>query len=320
MLNSLQNKFYTNIKNLKKNHQLNNILVALSGGQDSLCLIKLIQNFKKKYKPLLKIHYIYIDHQWKIDSKKQVEHIINLIRNSENISIYQIPNITQSENKARQLRYQIIIQHAIKYKYPIIITAHTETDKIETFLQQIIRGTSIDGATSMKNYRILNPKIHLWRPLLNFTRADIKYFCRQLCLPIWSDITNYNFSINRNRLRYEFIPYLNKYFCNNIEKKINAFLEISDLENEYIKQNAIKLYLISRHKYNIAINYSLLKKQHKGLFARTLQIFFYHNINKCLTHKNINNIMTTIEKIDNKITIIKDNNIIIKLENNWLYL
>lgn len=320
MLNYLEDKFYININNFEKIHKINSILIAISGGQDSLCLIKLIQNLKQYHKPLLKIHYIYIDHQWKIDSKKQVKHIINLIKNIANISIYQIKSITRSENQARSLRYQTIIAHALKYKYSIIITAHTETDKIETFLQQIMRGTSIDGATSLTYNRRLNKKIYLWRPLLNFKRAEITWFCRKFCLPVWSDITNYSFSINRNRLRYEFIPYLNKYLSHNIEHKINSFLQISELENEYIKQNAIKLYLLSRHKYNIALSCTLLQKQHQAIQARTLQIFFYHNFNKCLTQENLQHLIDIIQNINIKIKVITYNNITIKIENNWLYI
>ena len=318
-LNYLEHKFYININNLEKIHRINSVLIAISGGQDSLCLIKLTQKLKKHYKPLLKINYIYIDHQWKVDSKQQTKHIINLIKNTGNISIYQIKNITKSENQARQLRYQILIKHALRHKHSVIMTAHTETDKIETFWQQIIRGTSINGATSLTHNRRLNKKIYLWRPLLNFKRTEITWFCRKFCLPIWSDITNHLFSINRNRLRHEFIPYLNKYFSNQTEQKIHSFLQISALENEYIKQNAIKLYLLSHHKYNIALNYKLLKQQHKAIQARTLQIFFYHHFNKYLNQENLQNLINIIQNASIEIQIITCNNIIIKIENNWLY-
>nr|WCH56071.1 lysidine synthase [Calliblepharis sp.] len=272
----MHKKFYQKFNKFLLNYKSKSILVAISGGQDSLCLIKLIEDFQKKFYQKFTINYIYIDHQWKKDSHKQINHLINIIKTTcQKIIIYQIHNLVHSEIKAREIRYQILVKHSIKYKYTHIITAHTQTDKTETCLQHIIRGTSLNGITSFNEYRKFDNNIYIYRPLLNFTRTEINWLCRKLYLPIWSDITNYEYKINRNRLRHELIPYINKYFTNNIDKKIQNFLAISYLENEYIKQNAIKLYLYSRHKINIAINYNLICSQHTALQIRTLQIFFF---------------------------------------------
>lgn len=88
------------------------ILLALSGGQDSLCLLQLLDNYYLQQK---KAYAVYIDHQWKNDSIKHTHHIINLTR-SRNIpiAIYQIKSLSLSENKARQIRYKTLIQHAQK--------------------------------------------------------------------------------------------------------------------------------------------------------------------------------------------------------------
>nr|AOM64571.1 tRNA(Ile)-lysidine synthase [Riquetophycus sp.] len=318
----LHKKFYINTKELVKNIQLDRIIIAISGGQDSVCLIKLIQDFKNHYHPLLKIEYIYIDHQWKKDSKNQVKHLSNFIRNiKEKIYIYQLPNIAISETKARKLRYQLIIQHSMYYKNCIIITAHTETDQIETFWIQIMRGTGIDGATSLTKQRLLYNHTKLLRPMINFKRIDIHWFCRKFCLPIWSDITNYIYSIDRNRLRYELMPYLKKYFQYNIEKQIYKFLDNCNLDNEYIKQNTVKLYLMSRHPINIAINYSIVQKQHLALQKRTLQAFFYHNINIVLNYDTLSKLIEVIKKDIikyNNIAIFK--NINITIHNHWIYI
>lgn len=318
----LHHKFYRNLQDLKLNVNINPIIIAISGGQDSICLIKLLQDFKKYLKPLLKIEYIYIDHQWKNDSIYQVKHLSNFIKNMhEKIYVYQIKHITTSEKHARKLRYQLIIKHSIKYKKVTIMTAHTETDKIETFWLQIMRGTGINGATSLNKQIILDNGIQFLRPLINFKRADLYWFCRQFCLPIWSDITNYTYHINRNRLRNELIPYIKQYFQNNIEQQIQKFLDICQIDNEYIKQNAIKLYLMSRHSKNIALNYTLIKKQHIALQKRTLQIFFYHNLNIILYHDILNQLIRFIKEDmnthNNTITIKRINLIIYR---NWIYI
>uniref|UniRef100_UPI00300395C9 tRNAIle-lysidine synthetase n=1 Tax=Anunuuluaehu liula TaxID=3049639 RepID=UPI00300395C9 len=321
MYTYLHKKFYDAISTLLESKSVCSILIAISGGQDSLCLIKLMQDYVKKYKFKLHISYIYIDHQWKKDSKQQVEHLINLIKiRQEKIYIYQIQYITKSELEARNLRYQILIQHAKIYRYSIIMTAHTNTDKIETFLQQLIRGTSIDGATSLTNKRHLNQHIKIIRPLINFTRLDINWFCRKFMLPVWSDNSNYEYNINRNRLRNELLPYLNQYFFFNIEKQIHYFLTISDIENEYIKQNTIKLYLMSRHKTTLALNCLLLNKQHIALQARTLQIFVYHNFNKTFNRNILKKLILQVNTTNINYSIIKWENLYLKKYDNWLYI
>lgn len=316
----LHQNFYNNINRLLDLNKFTSILIAISGGQDSLCLIKLIEDLMHMNQKKLNIEYIYIDHQWKKDSEKQIKHLINLLTvNKQSLSIYQIKNITNSEVVARNIRYNIIIQHAIKYNYSNIMTAHTNTDQIETFLMQLIRGGGIDAVTSLTKTRVLKNNIRIIRPLIHFSRSDITWFCRKFMLPIWSDISNYEHNIIRNRLRNELIPYLNRYFTLNIEKQINYFIKTSNIENEYIKQNAIKLYLKSRHKTNLALNCLILKHQHEALQLRVLQIFVYHNFQQTLNRNVLNRLLNLIQNKKSNNDIIKWRNLYFKIYYNWLY-
>lgn len=314
-------KFENTINKLLQTTNSYSILIAISGGQDSLCLIKLIEDIVTNYSNPLKIEYIYIDHQWRKDSENNIKHLINFINTTQySLTIYELPDITLSELDARKLRYQVLIHHAIQYNYKTIMTAHTQTDKIETFFYQLIRGTSIDGATSLTMNRHLTNKIRLYRPLINFQRAEIYWFCRKFFLPIWSDLTNYKYITQRNRIRYELIPYLNQYFHTNIHHNIRSFLNISEIDNEYLKQNAIKLYLISIHRYNIAINYALIQKQHASLQYRTIQLFFYHHFNKTLQKCILEKVISAINVGDKIYIQINWNNLIINIHNNWIYI
>nr|QCI07959.1 tRNA Ile-lysidine synthetase [Plumaria plumosa] len=302
-------------------NKLSSILIAISGGQDSLCLIQLIDNFMQNYNVLQSIEYIYIDHQWKKDSEKQIEHLINYISNTgKNLCIYQLNSILLSEGKAREHRYHIIINHAVKYKYQAIITAHTKTDRIETFFQNLIKGTSIDGATSLTISRKLSNKLYLMRPLIDIDRVDISWFCRKYCLPIWSDLTNYYLYIKRNRIRYELIPYLNNYFNNKVNDNLTHFLDRSNQENEYLKQNTLKLYISSRHSKYIALNYTVVITQHYALQSRILQLFFYHNFNLLITNTMIIQLIKAFCKKNTNIKILQWRNLKIYLNNLWIYI
>ena len=187
-------------------YSINSILLAISGGQDSICLIKLVNEMKKKntFSKKLQVSYIYIDHQWKNNSREQIRHVVNYIRSiKEFIEIYQIKKVLISENDCRTHRYHIICQHAIKYKYQLIITGHNQTDKIETFLQNMMRGSGIEGLTSLTLKTKLYENKFLFRPLVNIKREMIYWLCKKFCLPIWSDSTNYIYQIQRNKRCFE---------------------------------------------------------------------------------------------------------------------
>nr|AYR06533.1 tRNA(Ile)-lysidine synthase [Rhodogorgon sp.] len=312
----LHNKFKNNIFALLKQNR--NTLLAVSGGQDSLCLTKLVcecfQNYNKH------LEAVYIDHQWQKDSVKHIKHIINLTNQIKvKLSVYQIKDLYFSENLTRVLRYKILVRHAKKYGYNQIIVAHTQNDKIETFLHNLVRGTSIEGATSLTWTRQINKDISIIRPLLNFKRQEITWFCRQFHLPTWSDITNYNYNIRRNRLRHELIPYLKQYFNPNIEEALCSFLDISNKDNAYIKENVVKLYLISKHKRLISLNTNILKQQHIRLQERTLQLFFQYNFNKVINKITLKKIMAVINSRNLIKTTLYSKNLTIQNQNGWLY-
>ncbi len=317
----LHYEFLKNLYFTIQNRDINKIIIAISGGQDSICLIKLIEDIKKNIYFNLKITYIYIDHQWKQTSQIQIQHIINYIKSYQSsIIVYQVKNLPYSETEARKYRYEIIFNHAINYNYELIITAHSLTDKIETCLQKIFRGTSINGITSLNKNRYIKYNLYLYRPLLNISRHDIKWFCQYFCLPIWSDTSNYYYNINRNRLRYELIPYLKNFFYRNIETNINCFLNISNIENEYIKQNVIKIYLWIQHRTNIAINHNILKQQHIAIQQRIIYLFFFHNFNIFLNQDLIKTILIKINHYNGITNSIAWNMKQIYIENKWIYI
>ena len=208
----------------------------------------------------------------------------------------------------------------MKYKYDTIITAHTNTDKLETFFIQLFRGSSLEGITSLDKLQKITEKISILRPLLMLSREETYYFCRIYSLPIWSDASNYNYQTYRNRIRYELIPYINKYFGKQTIKHINSFLSSAHNENEYIKQNALKLYLIARHQKYVALNYQIIAKQHSSIQKRTIYIFFYHNFNKILDKIILHQLMY---QLNIKITIKRNfswNKVKINLQYNWIYI
>nr|QCI05143.1 tRNA Ile-lysidine synthetase [Centroceras clavulatum] len=314
---------FKDIINITQKRTDNSILICISSGQDSISLIQIIETIKKTLKSAIRIEYLYIDHQWKQNSSLQIKHIINYLKYHKSpLYIYQIYKACYSETNARKIRHEIIINHAHKKGITMIITGHNLTDKIETFFQNLIKGTSINGATSLSEYRYINKKLIIFRPLINFTRNEIEWFCRYFYLPIWSDQTNYYYKIKRNRLRNELIPYLKNYFSIYTEININSFLQISNIDNEYLKQNTIKLYLKICHKKMIAINYKILQIQHIAIQARILQLFFFYHFSKFLKKELVQKLIIILNSRRTTISscIYLWNRKNIYLKNEWLYI
>ena len=309
----LHHRFYRNIHYFIKDPK--SILIAISGGQDSTCLMYLLHNLLNiKY---FKLEAIYIDHQWQKSSKKHIKHIMSLTKTINiKLYIYQIKSPVFSEMQARKLRYELLIKHALKYKYKYIATGHTENDKIETCLQNLFKGTTTDGLTSLKTIKIITQDLYIIRPMLNFQRQEVEWLCRKLYIPIWSDITNYNFSITRNRLRYELISYLRQYFNPNIENSLSNFLKIASNDNDYIKENCIKLYIKTKHKKFVAFNLLKLKRQHITLQIRTAKLFFQYHFNRSINNKTLHKILN-LDRC--KIKLFYTDQLMIQYKNQWIY-
>nr|YP_010851564.1 tRNA Ile-lysidine synthetase [Echinothamnion hystrix]WGH14523.1 tRNA Ile-lysidine synthetase [Echinothamnion hystrix] len=303
-------------------YNIQNILLAISGGQDSIYLIKILEKLKKQlYYNHLQLSYIYIDHQWKNNSKKQIKHIINYTKLiNANIIIYQINKITLSEDECRKYRYNIILQHAIKYEFKLIITGHNSTDKVETCIQNLFKGSGIESLNNLAMKSKIFQKIFVLRPLLKLDRAIIYWSCKTLYLPIWSDSTNYFYKIQRNRIRQELMPYVKQYLHKNIENNIQFLINNYHYQNEYIKQNVIKLYLKSKHDERTAINYTKINKQNFILQIKTIQLFCFHNLQIYLETQKI---IKVIKKLNNKAInsskIVSHGKFNFFIQNNWLY-
>jgi tRNA(Ile)-lysidine synthase len=220
-------------KLLQRNQRL---LVAVSGGQDSLCLLKLLLDLQPKWDWHLGIAHC--DHQWQKDvgTAKHVEGIAQS---------WQVPfyletavEITQSEGKARQWRYQALTHMAKEHGYECILTGHTQSDRAETILYNLIRGSGADGLQALTWRRQLALGIQLLRPLLEVTRAETFQFCQDLHLPIWEDAYNQDLKYARNRIRQELIPYLRTQFNPQVEQSLAQTAELLRAEVEYMEKEA----------------------------------------------------------------------------------
>ncbi|MBD2409626.1 tRNA lysidine(34) synthetase TilS [Nostoc calcicola FACHB-389] len=216
------------------------LLVAVSGGQDSLCLIKLLLDLQSKWGWDLGIAHC--DHRWRSDSQANAHHVENLAK-TWGVSFYleTAKEPINSEAAARDWRYQALSAIAQANNYQYIVTGHTASDRAETLLYNLIRGSGADGLQALTWQRPLTTGIMLVRPLLEITRTQTQQFCQDFQLPIWEDSTNQDLQYARNRIRQEFIPYLQKNFNPQVESALAQTAELLQAEVEYLEKAAQQL-------------------------------------------------------------------------------
>ncbi|HAA30611.1 MAG TPA: tRNA lysidine(34) synthetase TilS [Cyanobacteria bacterium UBA8553] len=215
------------------------VLVAVSGGQDSLCLTQLLLDLQPKWG--WQIAIAHCDHRWPHDVGI-VEHVQQLAQ-SWKIPFYlkTASKVAVSEAAARQWRYEALIEIAQAQGYQDVVTGHTKSDRAETVLYNLIRGTGADGLQSLTWKRPLAPGLQLVRPLLEVTRNETFQFCQQLHLPIGEDSYNRDLNYARNRIRQELLPYIKTHFNPQVETALAQTAELLRADVEYLENAAREL-------------------------------------------------------------------------------
>ncbi len=240
-------------KRLKQHKSLlpsnSTLLLAISGGQDSMALLKLINDLKRLYKWQIEVWHG--DHQWHPKSKK-IEEELKLWCLKMQISFHSNKAIKQevaNEEKAREWRYKKLIMKAkllssknINFPCQRILTGHTATDRAETIIMNLARGADLIGLSTLKEQRNLDDNLELARPLLIFNRDETLEICQEFALPIWVDPSNENMNLTRNIIRKEILPTLNSIYKGadsriaSVAKRLESYSE----DQQLLAQIAIK--------------------------------------------------------------------------------
>lgn len=174
------------------------------------------------------------------------------------------------ENNARKIRYAEFFKHNTN----VIILAHHKMDQIETTLSQIFRGSDLHNIAAMKEISYKHDKI-FWRPLLNFTKAELEDYAKRHSLQYITDESNTDCQYLRNFIRHDILPRLIKWDKNIIPKILNfntqiqenmSFIDeiaVQDIKNvtENTKEDSIDLIkfkqLSTRRQHNVLSHFIL---------------------------------------------------------------
>ncbi len=220
------------------------ILMAVSGGQDSLCLARLLLDISHKWRWSLSL--LHCDHRWRKDSANNAAYVLKLAHKWNIPAYIEVADIRLlNEADARAWRYEMIAKVARERGCAHAVTGHTASDRAETVLYNLIRGTGTDGISSLPWQRPLDanqPAVTLVRPLLNFSRQETGDFCQQQNIEVWEDSSNANLKFRRNRIRTELLPYLREHFNPQVERSLSQTAEITAADTAYLQEQTNKLY------------------------------------------------------------------------------
>ena len=184
------------------------LLLAVSGGQDSMAMAGLLLDLQRLHGWSLQLWHG--DHGWRAESGQQARELANWAERQGlaiTVECWESGGAV-SEASARAWRYGCLEREARRLGTAHVLTGHTASDRAETLLLHLARGSHRRGLGSLQANRELAPGIALVRPLLGFSRADTAAICRELELPIWEDSSNADLRFSRNRVRQEVMPVL----------------------------------------------------------------------------------------------------------------
>lgn len=227
----------THINEFIKDHQLINtgdtIIIGLSGGPDSVFLTHALKALQEKYK--VKLIAAHLNHEWRKEAAddeklcqqlcKQLEiPLVSITKTELNFKPKHDPG--SQEARGRMMRRYFFEQVRQQYNAQSIALAHHRQDQEETFFIRLIRGTTLDGLTSMKprdGYYI--------RPLLGIDKKQILGYVQEHNIPFATDVTNVLQSHLRNRIRANVIPALqacDARFDDNFERTVEHLQQAND--------------------------------------------------------------------------------------------
>lgn len=250
------------------------ILIALSGGQDSLCLTQLLIDLRSHWNWHLAIAHC--DHRWRSDSQANAAHIATLAQ-FWNLPFYLKTADSPPPNEAAAREWRYAQLQSIE-GFSTIVTGHTASDRAETLLFNLIRGSGTDGLSALSWVRQLSPTVKLVRPLLEITRSQTIEFCRDRNLPIWEDSTNSDLTYSRNRIRQELLPYLKAHFNPQVEPHLAQTMELLSADVEYLENVASALYEKAIDSASQSLDRKILRQAPLAIQRRVIRQFLARSL------------------------------------------
>ena len=293
-----QNQFK---KYLQKNFSpKQKILIAVSCGIDSTVLYDLIN--KSKFFDLKNIFYIFFDHQKRVESKFEIEKFINYYGlNKKNTFIKKLKlekKETSFQNKARTARYNYILKLSKLLGTEEVFFGHHLDDLKESYYLRKIQSSNVLGLSNVFNDKF--EKLNIHRPLVAYSKKQIKFYSRKNKLVWFEDRSNYELDYTRNKVR-SFLS-LNSKISQTIKKDMSNYQDMKYLLNFYTS------YFLRLSSKRFEIKVQEFKRLNNTLQTIAVQSLYYSlrlSLKKQPRNENINNFVEAVLAPNHRIRVKK---------------
>lgn len=233
------------IRNFQMIRPGDRVIVGLSGGPDSVCLLSLLAELR----PVLEIrglHAVHVNHGLRgVESDRDQEYAEEIARQLDATFDAVCADVrklaeeqgTGEEEAGRKLRYSVFEMYRQRYGAHRIAVAHNRNDQAETVMMRLIRGTGLRGLSGIDRVRSDGIVI---RPLLGVCRENIEEYCRTKNLTPRLDSTNLKAVYTRNRLRLNLIPLIESEYNPRLQDALIRLAEQAEETEDFLRQTAIR--------------------------------------------------------------------------------
>ncbi len=197
------------------------LLVAVSGGPDSVCLLYILTKLQAELG--IRLHLAHLNHQLRgTEAEADASYVSQLAQQlgipatieQHDVKAYQARQHLSLEEAAREVRYTFLTQVAKSIGTDRVAVGHTIDDHIETILMHLIRGTGTRGLRGLQpcsRWQSSGNSLTIIRPLLPLSRQETADYCHHHQLTPRIDTSNLSLSPLRNRIHHQFLPILQSY-------------------------------------------------------------------------------------------------------------
>lgn len=245
MIEGIRKRFLDYIKENSLVEKGDGIVIGLSGGPDSVCLLHLLCSVREELD--LKLAAAHINHMIRGKEADDDEQYSKELCNTLGVRFFSLRKDVEgygkeeglsSETAGRKVRYDFFNEVLENLQYSKIATAHNANDQAETILLRIMRGTGLDGLGGIPVKRE-NKYI---RPILFMKREEVEVYCEENNLQPRIDCTNLEKLYSRNKVRLDILPYMKENFNKDIIEAINRMALLLQDDNKFIVEEVNKIY------------------------------------------------------------------------------
>jgi len=295
LLQILDDSFRNNFKTLPQK-----ILIALSGGIDSLAMVLVAKEWCSKHN--ISLTSVTIDHKLRTNSSIEAEEVGKIMEQNNikhQILVWDREGalVSNIESNARKARYSLLTDYAIKEHISIIVTAHHLDDQIETFFMRLLRGSGIDGLAAIKIKKNLADNIILFRPFLNITKQDLRSFLEERKQQWFEDKTNNDTNFLRNKIRKMLYDIEDKQI---IDKRIIQTIKHFERAKDFLEGHTEEVFrnLVKAENQKLIVSLIDFKDLHEEIALRLL-IRIFKEINGKYNKPRFKNLLNLYHKIIN---------------------